>query len=412
MTIDRIGGGVGPDFIQDLTEAKASDVQGKAPVNQAGGASQVDSFQLGTAASPMNLLSFVMLNAMISNPNVHHIPDVGKMPWLDQGSANACGTTSLAMILSYLTGQPFSKDQIDSAIRRWDTFTAPNDLIDYARSHGVEAEGYNHGSWGDVKNMIDQGYPVEAVINADYSYPDGGSVSGLHYIAITGYETDPATGQEYVLFHDPNLGDDPATAANEGQEMRLPVSEFEKMWGDVGFGFDNYYMAFGPPGANLPPGNDDGLEGVMGTLEGITNITNGLSRIFEPDSFGGFVHGLFEFPAGIVQTVGCGIGGGISLAGQWLNDVTEGIPVVENLVQPLGDIVNGVGAAVGDFVNGIGEGVDSFGGAFESLFDGDIEGFGSGLWDGITDIGGGIVDAVGDVVSGIGDAVSDFFSGW
>lgn len=411
MTIDRIDG-PGPDFIPDPLEGKQ--IQQKPQVEQAGLGDLLDRIESGgpppqaVAAMPMMFTAVPM-----SISTEHHLPNVDQMPWLDQGSANACGTTSLAMILSYLLGRPVTKDEIDSAIRRWDTFSSPNDLLEFARGLGVAAEGYNNGTWEEVKGMIDKGYPVQAMIQADYTYPDGSSVSGQHYVAITGYGTDPTTGEEYVLFHDPNLGDDPSTPnVNEGQEMRLPLSEFKKMWDNVGFGFHNYFMAFGPPGADLPPGRNDGVEGVLGTLDGVTNITNGLSRIFEPDSVGGFFHGIFEVPGGIIQTIGCGVGGAISLGGQWLNGVVEDVPVLENIVQPFGDIVDGIGSAVGDIFNGFGEAFDSVGGAFEDLFDGDVGGFFGGLWDGITDIGGGIVDAVGDFFSGVGDAISDFFSGW
>src|SRR5262249_27737635 len=127
----------------------------------------------------------------------HTLPNVGNMPYFDQGTANACGTTSLAMIMSYL-GVPETKDQIDAEIRRWNTFTSPEDLVDFARSKGLEAEGYNNGSWEDVKSQIDQGHPVQCMIQADYDYGDGTAIHGQHYVAITGYGTDPTTGEEYV----------------------------------------------------------------------------------------------------------------------------------------------------------------------------------------------------------------------
>src|SRR6185436_14787268 len=42
------------------------------------------------------------------------------MPFLDQGTTNGCGTTSLAMITSYLTGRPISQAQVDHEVRRMD----------------------------------------------------------------------------------------------------------------------------------------------------------------------------------------------------------------------------------------------------------------------------------------------------
>ncbi len=347
--------------------------------------------------------------ALTSGPT--RIPDADKMPFLDQGTQNACGTTSLAMIMSYLTGKSFTTADIDSVIRRMNTFTSPNDILEFARDNGVAAEGYNNGSLEEVKAMIDKGFPVQAMIQAD-SQGMGYNIDGQHYIVITGYETDPVTGEEFILYHDPNRGDDPATAAVEGGEGRMPAAEFERMWGNVGFGFDNYFMAFGPEGAALPPGRNDGVEAVLGTLDGVTNLTNGLDRIGSFDSVGSVVHGIFQVPGGLAQTIISGVGGLFSLGGQWLHDKLEGIPVLENLLQPLAGLVDTAGAVLGDLGNGVGEALDSWGGAFESLFDGNFGDFASGIGEGFADVATGVVDAVGDVVSGIGDAVGDFFSGW
>jgi uncharacterized protein YvpB len=340
----------------------------------------------------------------------HSLPNAGNMPYFDQGTANACGTTSLAMIMTYL-GVPETKDEIDAEIRRMNTFTSPEDLVDFARSKGLEAEGYNNGSWEDVKSQIDQGHPVQCMIQADYDYGDGTSINGQHYVAITGYGTDPTTGEEYVTFHDPNKGvGDPNSPTPH--DIKMPLSKFKEMWGGIGFGFKNYYVAYGPPGSNLPPGNDNGVEGQLGALDGITNITNGLDRIGSPDSAGDFIHGLFEFPAGVFQTVLCGVGGLVQLGGQWLNNAVEGIPVLENFVQPIGDIINGAGAAFADIFDGACSAVDDVGNAFGSLADGDFGGFASGLGDAVGDAVGGVVDAASDAVSAVGDAIGDFVSGW
>jgi hypothetical protein len=333
------------------------------------------------------------------------LPNVANMPYFKQ-EGNACGTTTLAEIMSYL-GVPMTQADVDKGIRRMNTFTAPDDMIEFARDHGLEAEGYNHGSWEEVKSMIDAGHPVQAMVNGDDSVSVNGgkesfSVDGLHYIAITGYGTDPATGEEFVIYHDPN----------RKTEQRMSVSDFEKMWGDVPGGFDNYFVAYGPKGADLPAGRDDGIESTLGVLNGVTNVTNGLDRIFSPDCFGSWVHGFPQLFGGAVQTVGSFVGGLFQLGAGWLNHAVEGIPVLENIVQPFGDLVNGFGAVVGDVFNGFGEACDSIGGAFESLFDGDLGGFAEGVGEAVGDVVGGVVDAVGDAVDAVGDAVSDFFSGW
>lgn len=349
------------------------------------------------------------IGSLVTPPSSgNQLHDVGNMPYYRQ-EGNSCGTTTLAEIMSYL-GVPMTQADVDSVIRRMNTFTAPNDMIQFARDHGLEAEGYNNSSFDEIKSMIDAGCPVQAMVDGDssVSISDNGksgtfSVSGLHYIAITGYGTDPATGEEYVTYHDPNR--------NDG-EQRMSVSDFQKMWGNVPGGFNNYFIAYGAKGSNLPPGRDDGIESTQGVLDGVTNITNGLNRLYSPDNFGSFLHGLCQFPGGILQTVGSFCGDLFQLGGQWLNNAVDGIPVLENFVQPFGDLGNGFGAAVGDVFDSFGKAANDVGNAFDSLGNGDLGGFVGGVASAVGDVATGAANAVGDAVDAVGSAISDVFSGW
>jgi hypothetical protein len=375
-------------------------MNGLADVGTAGFSQGLGSIFASPTATPTGFSFGTLTSAPTAGTTT--LPNVGNMPfYIQQG--NACGTTTLAEIMSYW-GVPMTQADVDQGIRRMNTFTAPDDMIDFARSHGLSAEGYNHGSWDEVKSMIDSGYPVQAMVNGDSSVSVNGgqsnfSVNGLHYIAITGHGVDPATGQEFVIYHDPN----------RGTEQRMSVSDFEKMWSGVPGGFDNYFIAYGPKGANLPPGRDDGIEGTLGALNGVTNVTNGLDRIFSPDSFGSFLHGIPEVFGGAFQTVGCGIGGLLQMGSSWLNNAVDGIPVLQNIVKPFGDVVNGCGAVLRDVFNGFGEACNSVGGAFESLFNGDLGGFAGGLGNAVGDAAGGVVNAVGDAVDAVGNAIGDLF---
>jgi hypothetical protein len=333
------------------------------------------------------------------------LPNVDNMPFYVQRD-NSCGTTTLAEIMSYL-GVPMTQADVDNGIRRLNTFTAPEDMINFAREHGLEAEGYNNGTWDQVKSMIDAGHPVQALVEGDDSVSvmngtssGNFSVSGLHYIAITGYGTDPATGEQFVTYHDPN----------RSSEQRMSVSDFEKMWSGVPGGFNDYFLAYGAPGSNLPPGNSDGIQGTLGALSGVTNITNGIDRVISPDSFGGLLHGVADVFGGIPQAIGCGIGAGLQIGAQWLNNEVKGIPILQNIVQPFGDIVNGAGAAIGDLCNGFGEAWDSFGGGLEDLCNGNLGGFAEGVGNAAGDLVSGAASAVKDAVSAFGDAVSDCLS--
>jgi hypothetical protein len=373
------------------------------------------------------------------------VPNVGAMPFIQQGTSNGCGTTSLAMTMTYL-GVPETKDQIDAVIRQLDIFSSPEDLMAFATSHGLQSQGYNNGVWENIESCMPLGQPCICLINANYSYPDNTSVSGFHYVVITGFGIDPTNNQRYAIFHDPNFG----------SAMVLYESQFVQMGNDMGWGFHDYYMAFATFATELPPGNDTGIQGVLGTLEGVTNITNGIGNTFKPKSVGSVFHGIFQIVGGIVETVGSGIGGLLQVGGQWLRGVVKGVPVLRNIVQPIGDVINGIGAIFGDVFNGVGSIINdigvgiggivdgivngvvsvvkNLGGALGALFRGNIAGFFEGIGSAIgsvvtavanvvtsalTAVGNAVSDAVsavgnaiGDAASAVGNAVSDFFSGW
>jgi uncharacterized protein YvpB len=332
--------------------------------------------------------------------------------YIQQG--NACGTTTLAEIMTYL-GKTMTQVDVDKAIRRDNVFTAPEDMIQFARDNGLEAEEYNNGTWDQVKQQIDAGHPVQALVEGDASVPvmDGSyrgnfSVNGLHYIAITGHGTDPATGQDYVVYHDPN----------RGTEQRMSVSDFEKMWGNVPGGYHNYYQAYGAAGSNLPEGTDSifndansGIQGTQGTLNGVANILNGWDRwAGNGNQLPSFLHGVCEVAGGIPQTVFCGIGAGLQLGSGWLHDKVDGIPVVQNIVQPFTDFVSGAGAGIADVANGVGESMDDVGSALEDLTHGDGRKALNKLGDAAESLGSGVAHAAVDAVTDVGHAISDLFS--
>jgi hypothetical protein len=321
------------------------------------------------------------------------------MPSLvEQGtSAGGTGTSTLAEILTYF-GKPRTQADIDSAIRRTDIALAfsPRDLIDYARDQGLKAEGYNNGTVSEIKSMIDAGHPVQAMLNTG------------DFISITGHGTDPASGEEFVLYHDPHTG----------TEQQMSVADFEKKWGpaDDGLihvdGYNNYFIAYGSHGADLPSGRDDGIEGTQAYQGGVANLANGIDRIIHPDNWGGFLHGILETVGGIPQSIGGYFGSALQAGGSWLNGAVEGIPVLENIAQPIGDLVGGIGAGVADLFNGAGEFYDDVGGALEELSHGNWDAFTDRMADSAMDVGGGVVDAVSDVAGAVGDAIGDVFSGW
>ena len=218
--------------------------------------------------------------------------DDTKMPPIDQGKSNACGSSSRAMIMDYL-GVPVSRGDIDKEIRRIDQGLPPQPLIDYAREHGLEAEFYNHGSWDEIKGLIGRGIPVQAQINTEAD----GSKTHMHWVAVVGFRTDPKTGEEQIGFRN---------SADGGKVDWMSRADFEKKWSHPldGAGYDNSFIAYAPGGTDLPPSRWDGVEGLSAMNDGAWHVANSWDRIFDPDNFGSFVHGVIGFPGGVVQTIG------------------------------------------------------------------------------------------------------------
>jgi hypothetical protein len=158
--------------------------------------------------------------------------------------------------------------------------------------------------------------------------------------------------------------------------------------------------------------SDQGLFTTKALDDSITNIKEGYNRIVHPDSWGGFVHGTIQLTGAIPQAIGADLGANLQQGAQWVNSEVDGIPVLQNVVKPLGDAVNGFGAALGDVFDGAGQSVNDIGGAFEDLSHGDGGKALCKLGDSFKDAGAGVVNAATDVVKSVGDTIGDFFSGW
>ena len=79
----------------------------------------------------------------------------------------ACGTTCFAMVIRFLTeDSDITPTDIDQEIRRLPgMFSAPTDLVMYARRKGLKAEEYNHSSLQQVKELVDQGIPAVPLLD-------------------------------------------------------------------------------------------------------------------------------------------------------------------------------------------------------------------------------------------------------
>lgn len=135
----------------------------------------------------------------------------------DQGNTNACGTTSLANVMTYW-GQSRTHVQIDREIRPFDIPTAPDKLVEYARAHGLRADIKIDAGLNDIARMVDQGVPPIVLLD-----PDGDENLNLHYVTVTGYNRG-ADGKISNLVIADSAG---------GNRNTLPVAEFQSRWGDL-----------------------------------------------------------------------------------------------------------------------------------------------------------------------------------
>jgi hypothetical protein len=172
------------------------------------------------------------------------------------------------MIMSYLTGTTVDRHDIDAEIRRFDVFSAPDDLIGYARRAGLPAEGYNHGTAEDLERFIDAGVPCELLISADGS----SNLARLHCVVAVGHHRDPQSGETVFTLHDPVQG-----------QIDTRWSDLERRWSAPPVGFDHYFIAVGRPGTPLPPGRPDGVEGTLAAADGLATVMNSFPPPIHPD---------------------------------------------------------------------------------------------------------------------------------
>jgi predicted double-glycine peptidase len=234
--------------------------------------------------------------------------DLGVIPQ-DQGNTNACGTTSLANVLSHW-GKPTTHEQIDKDIRAFDMFTAPDKIVDYARSHGMRAEMKVDASVEDLAKMVDQGVPPIVLMD-----PDSDNNFNAHYITVSGYNRD-ANGKITDLVIADSAG---------GDRYTMPVEEFQKKWDDlkmkgVSTGLNNVMISVVP---------NDGRK-----ITGGDGVTRSASEIKLPKS---------SFWSNIKSSVARGVA-------NLLANVTNGASKVWNGIKAVGSAIGNAASAVGNAI--------------------------------------------------------------
>jgi hypothetical protein len=347
-----------------------------------------------TAGSPVG----APVTSTLGTPHTIFPGNVDTMPIIDQGDTNGCGTTSLAMILSHLHNRPYTREEIDAAIRRTDVFTSPQHIVQYSRNQGLASEGYNHGSAEELRGFIDQGIPVQLIVSADGS----GDVGKLHYVAVVGYYTDPAGNMTGVRVHN----------SGTGQVEDWDMNELEQKWGNAKPSFDHFFIAHAPGGTDLPPGRWEGMEGIRLFALGVGNLTNNWDRIVDPDSPGDFTHGILGIHNSAEQVAVGTVAAGGQIGIDYAQEQVGKVPVLRNAVLPQLDVVEGGWQGATNLATGYFQQYEHGAAAIGKLVDGDFGGALEETGKAVVAPIEGAVDAVGSVVGGGVKAVKDFFSGW
>ena len=279
------------------------------------------------------------------------------------GNPNACGTTSLSMVLRNegLLGSLDDARALDKKVRSWGGFSAPRDLMQHAESRGLGTSALNRSSFGELEERLAAGNQVMCMVN---------SGSNPHWVVALG-TYDGADGERRLKIANPS----------GGEIQDLSQSEFERMWkrpmaGTSGLlndvmGYENYMIALDRDGAKLPPSRDHSVTNTDTMADGVSDVANAianrdLSSI--GDALSGVVKVLSGLPGALGQ-VGAALGERLSDWGarQWqegglLGKLGGGLSWLNGkAIEGVGDLISGAGAPLSDIGSAVG-------GVFKKLF--------------------------------------------
>lgn len=296
-----------------------------------------------------------------------------------QGLSNACGTTSLAMLLSYW-GIPTTHAQIDAVIRRTNMPTSPDDLVRYAESLGMRASLKTDASLDDLTAMLDQGVPVQVLIDPldpTGTMPVNRNDAILHYVNVTGYQRGPDGRISTLTICDPG---------REGYRYTIPAGEFEKLWSNLKLmgaetGINRLMIAMAPGDGRDVVGLDGKVRKAQDirlpkddtnpffapskparvTMQGLANVTNGWAGFDLGTMLAGgiqlLVGGMSSLPGAGVRALVKALWGSdevAEMAGRAVSTVmapfAAAAEAVGGVVQTVGNVLSDGLKAVGNFL--------------------------------------------------------------
>jgi hypothetical protein len=331
---------------------------------------------------------------------------------------NACGTTSLAMIMDYFNPGKAGNDHftIDKEIRRADLFSTPDNLARYAESHGFRASVKTEAGLGDIKGALDKGLPVQVVID-----PDGDRGDFVtHFVVVEGYETDASGNITELKISDPAGGD----------KYTLSADKFMERWSDLHYsnvpsGMNRMMITYAPKD-NRPI---TGLDGVTRNASDIKLPGNSLfhdifSNSTPARTLGNGISDIVSGAAnwklgttlgGVVKTIGGAVGTAFNIGGayaqrggdaaiKWANDQWKNGGVLGKVGAVFGWAGGGIAKGVGFAVQKVGNAVGWVAGKAGNA----VRWVGDKVGDGVKAVG----NAVGSAAKAVGNGIKKIFSGW
>ncbi len=149
---------------------------------------------------------------------------------------NNCGPATLAMQMSHF-GSPLDQADVGNVLRRHedDKNVSPQELADFARAQGYEAQVHINGSGDLLRALISAGLPV-LIETWHEDEPDNGMG---HYRLLTGYEDNTSRWIAYDTFDAENL----VNPDGDYRGIYLPYAETDALW-QV---FHHTYLLVYPP---------------------------------------------------------------------------------------------------------------------------------------------------------------------
>jgi hypothetical protein len=194
---------------------------------------------------------------------------LGVQPQTQEG--NGCGTTSLAMAMTYSTGRPFTQDMVDVEIRLTDIYTSASNMRSFARDNGVEGRLVNNLTDQEVIDNLDKKRPI--LFLTDLTPQDSGDIAAMHWRVIDGYKWE--SGKLLLHIADP-WG---TTYWRSWGELRVEWDDIKAVGLESGYNRFGVVLGANPSDRALGADRLTGVFATEGVIDGSSDVVNDGAQI-------------------------------------------------------------------------------------------------------------------------------------